>query len=278
MAAPFDKAAFREAFTADKRLTGNDVRVLLLLLRHASRDGKALRSQAKMAAELGLWGRGSVQKIVRRLEGRGYLGRTHAVGRSSTYQLTLPDPQLDLFADASPAPRSGARPDSARSRVPDSTGSPPPTPGGVPHFVEPQESEPQEKKKRAEPRPCRTKAEVDAIERRLHEAAGDALDTASSALISLAIVFDWIDDAGCGLEEDIVPAIRRVARLWRGPRKIGSWDYFHREVILARDRRLDGLPDNVTVLQPRGGPHVRSEPGESAVDAALRRLRGDDAS
>lgn len=79
----------QEAF-ADRRLQGNDLRVLLAIASHAKPDGSCWPAQGTIAERLGMH-RPNVNRSVGRLEGFGYLFRVGRSGyRSCLYYLTVP--------------------------------------------------------------------------------------------------------------------------------------------------------------------------------------------
>lgn len=71
----------------------------------------------------------------------------------------------------------------------------------------------------------RARTDLDDLETRLREAAGNAINASSTGLLVLEPVLGWLDE-GLDLARDILPAIRdRAARVKR-PQSISSWKFF----------------------------------------------------
>lgn len=93
--------------------------------------------------------------------------------------------------------------------------------------------------------------DLDALDRRLRDAAGPVLDNPvnSSGLLSLSVPLGWLR-AGADLELDVVPALRSVAA--RGSRlRVRDWSYFGRAVAEAVQRRAAGLPSVEAAAAPK---------------------------
>ncbi|WP_193753511.1 helix-turn-helix domain-containing protein [Aureimonas ureilytica] len=91
----------------DPSLQGPDLKVLALLGRHIDRKGWCVRSQGRMADELGI-ARGTLQRALGRLVSAGYVEVSHEKRRdggqaANRYRVILDDQaradQLDLFSD-----------------------------------------------------------------------------------------------------------------------------------------------------------------------------------
>ena len=80
--------------------------------------------------------------------------------------------------------------------------------------------------------------ELDRLEIRLREAAGEAINAAHPTLSDLSAPLAWLAN-GADLEADILPTLRG-----KRPRKpVLSWRWFEGAVMDARDRRMAGLPE-----------------------------------
>ena len=114
----------QQAF-ADRRLQGNDLRVLLAIASHANAEGGCWPAQGTIAERLEMH-RPHVNRAVRRLEGFGYLVRAGRSGyRSCRYFLTVPTAEA---ADGTQSCTTGGTQTSSENLPPPSP--PPVEPGG----------------------------------------------------------------------------------------------------------------------------------------------------
>ncbi|KAB0681323.1 MarR family transcriptional regulator [Aureimonas leprariae] len=292
----------------DKRLIGkDDLRALALLGRHIDGKGWCTRTQGRMAAEMEI-ARGALQRSLGRLVDAGYVEVRHEKRRdggqaANSYRVVLDDAaradQIEMFfgeddeatRKARPAKRPAPSIDKhtpaspVRHPLPHLDEAPPASPGRGTHKERPlQETSPCDTAAAArEPlRPANdhpTKAELDALEDRLRDAAGLAIDTASPNMRILSEPLGWLA-GGCDLDLDIVPVVASLAARHRG-RPIRSWGYFGDAVKEARERRLAAAlprappragtpePTNSTTATAHGSHH-----GQPHRTAAEKRVAG----
>lgn len=112
-----------------------------------------------------------------------------------------------------------------------------------------------------------------ALSRRLTDAAGAAINSASPAFLNLAEPYGWLG-AGCDLEADVVPTVAGLAARHSGP-PLRSWRYFTAAVLEARDRRCAAATRGTAPA--RQTPARMKSVGSRLADAMGRIARGEDA-
>lgn len=115
--------------------------------------------------------------------------------------------------------------------------------------------------------PAIRKPDLDKLERVLREAAGTALNEASTGLMILSDPLRWLG-SGCDLDLDVVPTLRAVARR-TSPGAVRVWNYYSKAVFETRDRRNAASPSPVIDIGRKGRSHEQ----ESPTRAAIRRAR-----
>ncbi|MBB3937692.1 helix-turn-helix domain-containing protein [Aureimonas phyllosphaerae] len=285
----------REVFL-DDRLTRRDLRVLGILCTHADgRTGICTRKQEAIAEEIGS-DRSGVNRSIAKLVQLGYVDTHQRAGmkRSLQYRVLVREAsagQMSLF-DAREAPRQ-AKPRVAKraekstsvvlsegtSVVPTSGTSNKQTPDNRSYAAS--RAAPANDQPKIDPQPDAvpvakapgavptSQIDVDALEDRLIQAAGAALDP-MAARLGLRILTEplgWLD-AGCDLHFDVLPTIAGMCAR-PGVTGIKSWRYFAEAVRQARDRRLAAaLPAPLDASAGRPVPAV-------AVPRPKRRSMGD---
>ncbi len=73
------------------------------------------------------------------------------------------------------------------------------------------------------------------LARRLHDAGGAALNLTNPGLHVIAVPRNWIE-AGCSLEEDILPMIQAMTAR-KPPASISGWKYFEQAIMDAKAKR-----------------------------------------
>lgn len=100
---------------------------------------------------------------------------------------------------------------------------------------------------------------LDGMEAKLREAAGQAINQASPALMVIAPILGLLSPGAgpaCDLEADVLPAIRARAAKAK-PGSAQSWAYFVGAITDARDQRLSGA--RVSALAPKARPEDWTE-------------------
>ena len=118
------------------------------------------------------------------------------------------------------------------------------------------------------------RATITDLEKRLREAGGIGINTASPMLQVVAPILGLLrpgEGPACDLELDVIPAIMAASTKVRRP--VDRWDYFVPMIREARDRRLQGAPavGEVTQIRSTGPPNSFMERLEADRAEARRR-------
>lgn len=118
------------------------------------------------------------------------------------------------------------------------------------------------------------RATITDLEKRLREAGGIGINTASPMLQVVAPILGLLrpgEGPACDLELDVIPAIMAASTKVRRP--VDRWDYFVPMIREARDRRLQGAPavGEVTQIRSTGPPNSFMDRLEADRAEARRR-------
>ena len=283
----------------DPNLHHRDIRVLALLGTYADKAGYCIRSQVKMARELGL-GRTTIQRALAALVAAGWVEyrknkRPDGGNCSHGYRILHPDhakdDQGDLLTDGARAPdRPSSPPDIIEGQaVPDNEGSykndtyktkeddSTCRKGAKPNKgkedgADGEAGEPQPTEGGRQPQGAESEGEARFVTVAARRLKLLGLDIGSTRFRGGGSPLRSWFRAGCDLELDVIPAVKRV--LERAPEPPYSLNYFSKAVFAGQRSRLElsaKHPNDYLTHNPHLERERKAEADCAAALAALDR-------